>query len=594
MSNSAEFLRGYEEHSLADQVADMYSTMKSGKKRWEDRVAETIQYIYATSTKETANAGVGGEDGNGWSHTTHIPKLTQIHDNLGANYASALFGGRNWFTFSPGEEAATYKGKINAITSYLRTKHEWNGIEDVFLRLLNDWVQTGNCFAKVEYVREKFIDYRTGAEEISYEGPRIKRISPFDVVMDYTATDFDHSPVIVKSLLNRADLMRMVEDQPELGYSPDEVAKILGIRSALTGQKDTEINKHIQRQYDGFDAASAYFKSGTIEILEFMGDIWDEKEGRLLRNQVITIADRRFVLRATEVNTLDGRRGVFHCGWRLRPDNLWAMGPLDNLVGMQYLIDHLENARADAFDQMLSPDRVHVGNVQIEQEGPVTNYYIDDAQGSVTNLAPDAAALQADFQIQVKEAQMEAYAGAPSEAMGIRTPGEKTKFEVQQLANSAGRLFQHKLVHFERTFLEKILNAELESGVRNLSNPDLIKTLDDDLGVVEFMEITADDLTVRGKLKAHGASHYAKKAQAVQELREFATMLQADPAMAVHFPAKARAQKVADALDFDETVFVPFGAIAEQAEVMKYQQAAQGTVDQSQAATDSAIEGEEV
>lgn len=590
MSNSAEFLRGYEPHAQAETVANLWSTWNTGKQSWRDRVAETIQYIYATSTRETANANVGGEEGEGWSHSTHIPKLTQIHDNLGANYASALFGGREWFTFSPGEEAATFKGKLNAITSYLRTKHEWNDLEDVFLQLLNDWVQTGNCFARVAYVREMFEDARTGAMQVQYEGPRVQRISPYDIVMDYTATSFEKSPIIIKSTMNRADLLIAMEDQPDLGYDEAAVAKVIEFRTVLSNQKESDINKHIQMQYDGFNSASQYFSSGQIEILEFMGDLWDDESGTVLRNQVITVADRRFILRSRGVDSLDGRRGVYHCGWRLRPDNLWAMGPLDNLVGMQYLIDHLENARADAFDQMLSPDRVHIGNVQIEEEGPVTNYYVDDAQGDVRNLSPDATVLQADLQIQIKEAQMEAYAGAPREAMGIRTPGEKTKFEVSALMNAAGRLFQHKLDYFERNFLEKILQGELEVAVRNLNGADVIKTLDDDLGVEEFMEITADDITARGKIKAQGASHFSKKATALQELTSFNNILAGDQNLAVHFPAKARAAKMADALGFDDTVFVPFGGVAEQLELAQLQQAAQAEADESAAATDAAVE----
>jgi hypothetical protein len=31
------------------------------------------------------------------------------------------------------------------------------------------------------------------------------------------------------------------------------------------------------------------------------------------------------------------------------------MGPLDNLVGMQYRIDHLENLKADVFDLIAFP-----------------------------------------------------------------------------------------------------------------------------------------------------------------------------------------------------------------------------------------------
>ena len=48
---------------------------------------------------------------------------------------------------------------------------------------------------------------------------------------------------------------------------------------------------------------------------------------------------------------------------------------------------------------------------------------------------------------------MEMLAGAHREAMGIRSAGEKTAFEVQSLMTAAGRNFQPKTAPFERLFL---------------------------------------------------------------------------------------------------------------------------------------------
>ena len=307
---------------------------------------------------------------------------------------------------------------------------------------------------------------------------------------------------------------------------------------------------------------------------------------------IITVADRQYVIRKQKMQDYQGFGKMYHSGWRKRPDNLWAQGPLDNLVGMQYLINHLENARADAFDQMLSPDRVHVGQGQMSQDGPVTNYYIDDGNGSVSNLAPDATVLNADLQISTKENQMEAYAGAPREAMGIRTAGEKTAFEVQALQNAASRLFQTRTEQFEREFLEPILNGELEIAVMNLSGIDVAKVLDDDEGVLEFMSISVDDLTVRGRLKARGASHFAKRAQLVQELQQFNQIILQDQSMAVHFPAKVRAKAWAEALQLDRlNLYQPFGQIDENTEAQQAQQAAQSVQDESQAAAQGIQEG---
>jgi hypothetical protein len=51
---------------------------------------------------------------------------------------------------------------------------------------------------------------------------------------------------------------------------------------------------------------------------------------------------------------------------------------------------------------------------------------------------------------------MEKMAGAPGEAMGFRSPGEKTKYEVQRLENASARIFQNKINQFEEQIIEPI------------------------------------------------------------------------------------------------------------------------------------------
>lgn len=581
MAKASTEFQGLEPSSIAEQVAGFYTQWNSGRQVWLNRVKEVIQYVYATSTRETTNSK------NPWSHSTVVPKLTQIHDNLGANYAGALFGGREFFTFEPAKRDEASAAKRRAIVSYLATKHDANGFRHVMKKLLDDWVQSGNCFARVEYVRELEVDPRTNEEYVTYQGPKVFRISPYDIVFDPTVTEFKDTAKIIREVISRGELFRRVQDSPEgEDYNVAEVQRIMQFYSLIATMTDAEINKSIQMQMDGFGNASSYFKSGKVELLHFVGDIFDAVTGQLHKSQLITIVDRRYVIRQGTLADYQGFGRIYHAGWRKRTDNLWAQGPLDNLVGMQYSINHLENARSDAFDQMLSPDRVLIGTVEVEKDGAVTNYYVDDKGGDVKNLVPDGSVLQADTQIALKEAQMEAYAGAPREAMGIRSPGEKTAFEVSTLQNAASRLFQTKIEDFEQELVELVLNGELEVAVRNLDTNDVAKVLDEDFGVQEFLTITRDDLVARGTLKARGASHYAKRAQLVQELQAFQAVLAGDQEIRVHFPAKARARAWNDALGFDKLeLFQPFGGIDEAVQLQQAQLSAQNMMDESAAAS---------
>ena len=117
---------------------------------------------------------------------------------------------------------------------------------------------------------------------------------------------------------------------------------------------------------------------------------------------------------------------------------------------------------------------------------------------------------------------MEEMAGAPKQAMGIRTAGEKTAFEVQELANAAGRIFQEKVNQFEIDIIEKCLNSMLETAVRYMNKADIVRVMDDDLGVASFMTITKEDITAKGHIRPIGARHFAQQAQIMQNLSQVA------------------------------------------------------------------------
>ena len=83
--NSLDLDQILEPDGMAKEISSLYHRWDADKQVVKKRWAETIEYVYATSTLETTNAQ------NPWSHSTHVPKITQIHDNLMANYMSALF-----------------------------------------------------------------------------------------------------------------------------------------------------------------------------------------------------------------------------------------------------------------------------------------------------------------------------------------------------------------------------------------------------------------------------------------------------------------------------------------------------------------------
>lgn len=248
------------------------------------------------------------------------------------------------------------------------------------------------------------------------------------------------------------------------------------------------------------------------------------------------------------------------------------MGPLDNLVGLQYRIDHLENLKADVFDQIAFPVLKIKGDVEGFTYAPGTQIHCGE-EGDVTSLVPDPTALNADLQIATLSRQMEELAGAPSAAMGIRTPGEKTAFEVNSLQTAASRIFQHKANQMEFQFWRNVLNGMLASARRNLDTQDTIRILNDELGVSIFQQITRDDIKGNGRIMPVGASHFAERATRLQHLQQL-NLFKQDPTVAPHLSGK----KIAEILSMELNEKSLYGeniAVQEQLETQKAMQDAE-------------------
>ena len=574
--------------SLAKAIVTRYRDYDRYRNTWTEEKKELRNYLFATDTSKTTNSSLP------WKNSTTIPKLTQIRDNLHANYMAALFPNDEWMLWEGDDEDSEAEAKRKVITAYMKNKlRQSNFINDVS-RLVYDFIDYGNVFATTEYINEIREDEETGEIYPGYVGPKISRVSPYDIVINPTAESFELTPKIIRSIKSLGEVAADIKDHPEHGYLEKVFEKITNIRKAVAGLTSTDIHKTDGYQIDGFGSILDYYQSGYVELIELHGDIFDIATSTLLKNHIITIVDRTHVIRKIPNPSWRGN-SIRHAGWRLRPDNLMAMGPLDNLVGMQYRIDHLENLKADVFDLIAHPVVKVKGFVEDFNYGPGEKIYVGE-DGDVEFMRPDTTALNADMQIQLLENKMEEMAGAPRQAMGIRTPGEKTAFEVQTLDNAASRVFQNKVAYFERNFLEPLLNDMLELARRNMDISDIVRVVDDEYGVALFETITPEDLAARGKIRPMGARHFASKANQFQNvLNLLNSAVGQDPSVNVHISGVQVAKVVEELLNIEKFQLVqPNIRIAEQLETQQLLNAGQSQLQQEQSASQEAFEEEEI
>jgi hypothetical protein len=516
-TNSIDVYGIVQPETLAAEISRMYDLFKTSRSSWEETAKEVRDYLYAVDTSTTANVT------NPFANRTTTPKLMQIAQNLHANYFEHMFSNPDFINWEAHNRESALEDKRRTIESYIRTKSRQQGLTDVFSQLLWDWIIYGNCFGQLVYVNETKKDDITGDIIPGYIGPKLVRLSPHDVVFNPSSSTWRKAPKITRKVFSIGDIARMVEEQPEEGWTEDLFKKIQNnrehIRHGAKQISNSEIDKSQGLVADGFSDIINYYNSNLIEVLEFSGDMYDAETKELLKDYRITVVDRSYIVKKEQLNSWTGSSYLYHNGWSKRPDNLYGMGPLDALVGMQYKIDKLENLRGDIFDQIAHPVTVEIGDPEFfGVRGAPGGRYVVAEGGDVKYLMPDTTALQADFQIQQTMNDMELLAGSPREAMGFRTPGEKTKAEVQILDNAANRIFRHKVVQFER-MVEEVLNDMLEMARRNLDGADIIRAVDSTFGVEQFIEITREDLTATGKLYARGSQHFLAQANMLQNLQ---------------------------------------------------------------------------
>ena len=561
----------------ARQISQLYRKWQIQKQSKEEERKELRNYIFATDTTTTSN------NANTWKNRTTIPKLTQIRDNLHAHYVDSMFPNDNWLEWFGETEDDVAKDKADIIKAYMKNKTTQGGFSETISDLLYDYIDTGNVFGQVIWVKDAIEDEETGEEIVNYIGPKLMRVSPYDIVFNPAASSFESSPKIVRSLKSIGELKKELRTRPDLGYDEKVLNEAMDRRNnALSSFSIEEINKAEGYAFDGFGSLSEYLQSGLMEVLEFKGDLYDQDNNELKENVVITVIDRQFTLRSINNPSWIGRDDMVHVGWRERPDNLWAMGPLDNLVGLQYRLDHLENLKADAFDLSVFPMIALKGAVEPFSWQPKGIVHLpEDGDIQMLNLNPQA--LATNNEIGGLMGTMEELAGSPKNALGIRTAGEKTAFEVEKLDNAAQRIFLNKTNKFEKRFLEKALNKMLEIAKRNLDQADLIRVMDDDIGIVEFMEIEKSDITAKGKIIPMGSRHFAARSQLIQNVMGIFNGPIAQ-VIAPHVSSIALAKMLEEAMGLEKFQLIsPNIAVQEEKETAAQAQQAQGDLENEQA-----------
>lgn len=545
---------------MASRLCEQWITWENQRMPWKQLMEEINKYIYATDTSQTSNSSLP------WKNKTTIPKVCQIADNLYANYTLTLFPKPKSIFWQANEKDSNSVEKRNAIQNVALWWASQPSFKEELFKAILDFIHKGNAIVTVEWA-----DFRVQQKDktqAGYVGPALRRISPLDCVMNPTAESFIASPKFIRSIMSMGELKEHLErisnDENRDTYQA-LFTYLKEIRSRARGLYGDWVERDDIYRMDGFGSFQQYLLSNTVEVITFYGDWYNADSDTFEKNRVITIVDRHRIMSDKPNPSFFGYPPIFHAPWRKRVDNLWGMGPLENLIGMQYRIDHMENMKADMMDLSTYPVQKIKGFVEDFTWQPGEKIFTSD-EGDVELLQPNIQVQQLVQDIELLQNKMEEMAGAPKEAMGFRSPGEKTKYEVQRLENAASRIFQSKINQFEEWILEPALNAMLELARRMMSNTTSIPVFDDELKMQTFQDLSVEDITGVGRIRAIGSRHFAEQTEAIQNLQG----LTGSPMwqfISPHWSGIKLARFYEDVFDLgDYEMVTPYIALAEQAD----------------------------
>jgi hypothetical protein len=565
---------------LATAIANKFVAWESARDRWYNNAKETLENLYATSTRDIFNQAKDTDN------CTHIPKITQIRDMLITYYLDAMFSLPDYVDWEAYNEESLDINTKDTLKALMAQMLHDSQFQPTIRELVEDYVDYGNAFTTVAMVNET-LKLESGVANV-YNGPKAIRLDPLNVFFDPLAISFEKTPKIIRTIKTLGELVAEAEELPESAQVYKEalnraLEKRSRIRQAVSTTNAESIKNDIC-SIAGCGNWSQYYASDTVELLTFYGDLYDVERNKLYKNSKIVVMDRCSVLLEEPIKNFGFNCNIFKAGWRDRKDNLWSMSPLDNIKGMQFMVDFLENKRADIFNYISNPMWVTKGDVEMPEYLYPGCHVGVDVDGDFKTISPDATALAADTYVDRYQMLMEEMAGTPREAMGFRTPGEKTAFEVSQLNTAASRLFNEKTRKFEMEILEPLLTLMMRMYLSDPTRVTRVKMMNED-GVILFKEVNVQDMAVQGRFIATGSNTYTERARQAQTIMQlYNSAIPSDQLVFNYFNPKVIAKVIAHTTGLDKykDIIQPNARVDAELEMAKYQEFGRQQMEETQ------------
>ncbi len=498
--------------NVASSISGFWDSYNSRRAKAMAKWKEIDLYRYATDTKDLPGA-------DNFDHNVHIPITHIVDEKLKSILNATAFPHEDWLGWEASDFEAENVEKRNRVLSYINKVHSLTKFTREGKKALADLVAYGNNFLQTVHVNES--SEEGGKIVEGYVGPKTYRISPYDIVFDPTSPSFEESFKVIRKKMTVGEFALFAEKHSDL-VDPEVVRNILSRRIGSSDSATTN-NQYKDAQYvpEGFDSLDGYYMSGYVHVLWFYGSIFDEATLKVIPNRCILVADYNKIVFDKHDPDPKIRKG----GWKERPDNLWSQSPLEPIIGLNYEINHRENAKNDAIDKFIHPDELYIGDPEIIHDDVTGRREIwAPINGSAQDITPDASTLSFNTEIDKLTMTVMQVVGIPPDVIGFRSPGEKTAFEVQNLNDGAFRDFVDHVAQWEQDCLEKVIGDQISVGRAHFNGSTV--TVNSPEGIPLSAAVSKEDLKVNAVVVPQGARRFARMLQQLAGIQSMAQTLQ--------------------------------------------------------------------
>jgi len=216
-------------------------------------------------------------------------------------------------------------------------------ISDKLERIVTDLVECGESIVFIGWKRD-YKKIRRAVEKdgkigfisdrkLVYDGPSLSVVSPENFVFD-TAREFENA---VKIFHSKRTLQELLEDKNNNFLTPETVENLRTVAASKVGfSKGNE----------------AFEQQKKLDILEFWGDIQDEK-GNLLQNQLIIVAEKRYIIRFEDNPYLNCP--FIYANLLENPLTGRGMSPLRAAIDLNKAENEILNTQLQAYSLIVNP-----------------------------------------------------------------------------------------------------------------------------------------------------------------------------------------------------------------------------------------------